>query len=191
LYTLPFSPHEALVEATYLDDPALAPAHADNALGEWLENITSGSFYEVQFREQGALRMEARGSANQVPRLSRYLPIGTAGGRVKASSGYAFLRIQRQSLAIAHALANGFSPPRQLEPIRYELLDKVFMTALTRDPEAAPGYFMQLFRNVPPEVLVRFLSECGSGAETIKVALSLPKLPFAVAAAASLAGASK
>jgi lycopene beta-cyclase len=190
-YTLPFSPHEALVEATYLDDPALAPALADKALGEWLENITSGSSYRVQFREQGALRMEAGESANQIPRLSRYMPIGTAGGRVKASSGYAFLRIQRQSLAIAHALANGCAPPNQLEPVRYEMLDKVFMTALSRDPAAAPGYFLQLFRNVPPDALVRFLSECGSVAETIKVALSLPRLPFAAAAAASMAGAGR
>jgi lycopene beta-cyclase len=190
-YTLPFSPHEALVEATYLDHPALAPACADNALGEWLENVTSGSSYRVQFREQGALRMEVGGSVDRSARLSRYVLIGTAGGRVKASSGYAFLRIQRQSLAIARALANGRNPPQQLEPVRYELLDRVFMTALSRDPEAVPGYFLQLFRNVPPDELVRFLSECGSAAETIKVAFSLPKLPFAAAAAASLAGASR
>jgi lycopene beta-cyclase len=190
-YTLPFSPHEALVEATYLDHPALAPAHADHALEEWLEKILSGTSYQVQFREHGTLRMEAGGSADQSPRLSSYMPIGTAGGRVKASSGYAFLRIQRQSLAIAQALANGLTPPQQLEPVRYELLDKVFMTALARNPGAAPGYFLQLFRNVPPDALVRFLSECGSAAETLKVALSLPKLPFAAAAAASLAGASR
>lgn len=190
-YTLPFSPHEALVEATYLDDPALAPACADDVLGEWLKNTTSGSSYKVEFREQGALRMEVRGSAERSPCRARYMPIGTAGGRVKASSGYAFLRIQRQSVAIAQALANGLTPPQQLEPVRYELLDRVFMTALARNPEAAPGYFLQLFRNVPPDALVRFLSECGSAAETLKVALSLPKLPFAAAAAASLAGASR
>jgi lycopene beta-cyclase len=190
-YTLPFSPYEALVEATYLDDPTLASACADDALRVWLEEITSGCSYQVQFREQGALRMEARGSVDRIPRPSRYMPIGTAGGRVKASSGYAFLRIQRQSLAIAHALANGLTPPQQLEPFRYELLDRVFMTALRRHPKAASGYFLQLFRNVPPDELVRFLSECGSVAETIKVALALPKLPFAAAAAASLAGAGR
>jgi lycopene beta-cyclase len=188
-YTLPFSTHEALVEATYLDHPALAPASAGDALAEWLENLTSGSSYRVQFREQGALRMEATGSIERSPCLSRCMPIGTAGGRVKASSGYAFLRIQRQSLAFAHALANDLTPPQQLEPVRYELLDNVFMNALSRNPDAAPSYFLQLFRNVPPDVLVRFLSECGSAAETLRVAFSLPKLPFAAAAAASLAGA--
>jgi lycopene beta-cyclase len=117
------------------------------------------------------------------------MPIGTAAGRVKASSGYAFLRIQRQSRAIARALANGLTPPQRLEPVRYHRLDSIFMTALARHPEAAPGYFLQLFRNVPPDALVRFLSECGSAGETLKVALSLPKLSFAAAAAASLAGA--
>jgi len=187
-YTLPFSATEALVEATYLDHPALAPARADDALQEWLDNLTAGSSYDVLFREQGALRMQA-GLGDPGPHVDRYQRIGTAGGRVKASSGYAFLRIQRQSLAIANAVARGFNPPARLEPIRYELLDRVFMAALLRHPEAAPGYFLQLFRNVPPDALVRFLSECGSPRETLQVALALPTLPFAAAAAASLAGA--
>jgi lycopene beta-cyclase len=126
--------------------------------------------------------------ADRGSRLSRYQRIGTAGGRVKPSSGYAFLRIQRQSRAIADALARGMVPVRQLEPRRYQLLDQVFMKALTRVSAAAPFYFLELFRNVPPDALIRFLSECGSANETIKVALALPKLPFAVAAAASLLG---
>ena len=106
-YTLPFSPNEALVEATYLDDPTLTPACADDALGEWLEKLTSGSSYRVHFREQGALRMEARGSVDQNPRLPGNIPVGIAGGLVIASSGYALLRIQSRSLAIAQALAAG------------------------------------------------------------------------------------
>jgi lycopene beta-cyclase len=185
-YTLPFSEHEALVEATYMDRPGLAPADAEEALRNWLENLTAGSSYEVLFREQGALRMQAGGRAASGRRLSRHQWIGAAGGRLKASSGYAFLRIQRQSRAIAAALAQGSALPRQLEPARYAWLDRIFMNALTRNSHAAPAYFVELFRNVPPDVLVRFLSECGSAGETLQVALSLPKLPFAAAAAATL-----
>jgi lycopene beta-cyclase len=188
-YTLPFSANEALVEATYLDHPDLAPARAEHALQGWLETILAGAPYKVVFREHGALPMNPASIFAGSERLSRYQRIGTAGGRVKPSSGYAFLRIQRQSRAIANALASGVVPPTQLEPMRYELLDRVFMNALTRNSAAAPSYFLQLFRNVPPDLLVRFLSECGSTSETIRVALALPKLPFTVAAAASLIGA--
>lgn len=188
-YTLPFSANEALVEATYVDRPELTPAHAEDALKGWLENITAGTRYTVAFREHGALRMDTTRTVDRDSRPSTYQRIGTAGGRVKPSSGYAFLRIQRQSRAIANALAKGVVPPRQLEPKRYELMDRVFMNALTRNSASAPSYFLELFRKVPPDALVRFLSECGSASETIKVALALPKLPFAVAAAASLLGA--
>ena len=132
--------------------------------------------------------MEAKGSVDQNPRLPGNISVGIAGGLVIASSGYALLRIQRQSLAIAQALAAGLTLPQQLESVRYDFLDRVFLTALARRPEAAPGYFLQLFRNVPPDALVRFLSECGSAAETLKVALSLPKLSFAAAAFTSLPG---
>ena len=189
-YTLPFSANEALVEATYLDHPELAAANAEDALAAWLENVTGGTAYQVAFREHGALRMQTARHADRDARSSTCQRIGTAGGRVKASSGYAFLRIQRQSAAIANALAGGVNPPTQLEPRRYEVLDRVFMKALRRDSTAAPGYFLELFRKVPPDALVRFLSECGSPGETIKVAFALPKFPFASAAAASLLGAS-
>jgi len=187
-YTLPFSANEALVEATYLDHPSLSPARAEEALKDRLENITLGKPYRVVFREHGALRMDPMVGVDRESGSSRYQRIGTAGGRVKPSSGYAFLRIQRQSRAIADALARGVAPVSHLEPRRYELLDQVFLNALTRMSAAAPIYFLELFRNVPPDALIRFLSECGSASETIKVALALPKLPFAIAAAASMLG---
>ncbi len=188
-YTLPFSSNEALVEATYLDRPSLVPANANAALCDWLETLTAGSAYRIEFRERGVLPMGPARGIDPDPRHTRHQRIGIAGGRVKASSGYAFLRIQRQSRAIANALAQGRVPPKHFEPGRYRLLDSIFLAALLRRQEAAPDYFLQLFRNVPPDVLVRFLSESGSASETLQVTLALPKLPFAAAAAASMLGA--
>lgn len=188
-YTLPFSSTEALVEATYLDQPSLEPPDADKALSHWLDNLTSGGAYRVQFREQGALPMSSEATLPPTRGPSTYRRIGMAGGRVKASSGYAFLRIQRQSRAIAHALAKGVPPTHRLEPVRYALLDLVFLEALRRNSFKTGGYFLQLFKSVPPDELVGFLSETGSLRETFNVMLALPKYPFAIAAAGSILGA--
>ena len=181
-YVLPFSSTEALVEATYLDDPALPPADAEEALREYLQELC-GDGYEVLYREAATLPMGGW-CADRSQRWpgSRVLDIGTRGGRVKASSGYAFQRIQRQSAALAHALARGEMVPRRVEPRFYGVLDRIFLEALRRSPDQAAGYFMAMFRKLPADTLVRFLSETASAGEVLRVMLALPKLDFLQAA---------
>ena len=115
--------------------------------------------------------------------------IGRLGGRLKPSSGYAFLRIQRQSRALARALAASAPLPKFFEPRFYSALDRIFLEALQHRPEAASNYLVPLFRDVPADTLVRFLSESGTLQESLEIGLALPALPFLQAAAFSLMGA--
>jgi len=179
LYVLPFSATEALVEATFLDDPALPSANAEAMLQQHMDQL-SRSEYEVLYREKAALPMGEQ--AKREPSRGRIVEIGTRGGRVKASSGYAFLRIQRQSAALADALRQGMDLPRRFESRSYSVLDGIFLRAIKRFPGRAPSYFMAMFRQLPPETLVRFLSETASPGEVLRVMLALPKLDFAQAA---------
>ena len=178
-YLLPFSPTEALVEATFLDDPALPPPDADTLLRQYLERLPTGG-YQVLYQEAGALPMGDH--TPPTPSTTHIVDIGTRGGRVKPSSGYAFLRIQRQSTALAKALAAGTPLPTTVDPPCYSLLDAIFLRALKRTPERTSLYFMALFRRLPPDTLVRFLSETAGAAEIAHVMLALPKLDFLQAA---------
>ena len=178
-YLLPFSPTEALVEATFLDDPALPPPDADTCLRQYLERLPTGG-YQVLYQESGALPM-----GDHTPSTTsamRIIDIGTRGGRVKPSSGYSFLRIQRQSTALARALATGTPLPMTVDPPCYSLLDAIFLRALKRAPERTSLYFMALFRQIPPDTLVRFLSETAGVGGIARVMLALPKLDFLQAA---------
>jgi lycopene beta-cyclase len=106
--------------------------------------------------------------------------IGARGGRLKPSSGYGFLRIQRHSRAIARALAEGRPVPLTAEPQRYSLMDAVFLRALkTAD---AAELFLAMFAGANPDALVRFLGEASPISESLRVAWSLPKLPMLRAA---------
>jgi len=164
-YVLPFAENEALVEVTYLDSFSLPLADAEAELERRL-----GGSYEILFRERASLPMHcAKAPPNS---------IGIYGGRVKPSSGYAFLRIQRQSRALADALASSSPTPKRYEAGFYGGLDRVFLDVLRNDLPNAPAYFMPLFERVPADTLVRFLSEAGSLAEAIPVVRALPKLPF-------------
>ncbi len=164
-YVLPFSATEALVEVTYLDSVSLPLADAESELKRRL-----GSDCEIIFRESACLPMHCfKPPANA---------IGAYGGRVKPSSGYAFLRIQRQSQALAAALASGAPTPTRYEAGFYGLLDRVFLEVLRNDLPNAPRYFVPLFERVPPDTLERFLSETGTLAGAIPIVRALPKRPF-------------
>jgi lycopene beta-cyclase len=188
LYLLPFSPTEALVEMTYLDAPELPEPFAENELKEWLEDNVGE--WEVLYKEQGALPMAPAGKPAAYSPMKASLAldhslehvhsIGARGGRLKPSSGYGFVRIQRHSRVIARALAQGRPVPLTAEPQRYSLMDAVFLRALqTAD---AAELFLAMFANADPDALVRFLGEASPVSETLRVAWSLPKLPMLGAA---------
>lgn len=185
LYVLPYSTTEALVESTYLDVAELSQPDMESDLCGWIAQHTEASPYEILFREQGTLPMHPA-----APECTAGTRIGIRGGRLKPSSGYAFLRIQRHSRLLAHALCTDEPAPRFFESRFYAWLDRIFLEALRLAPEAAPSYFLSLFRHVPADRLVRFLSETGNLAETLQVASTLPTLPFLRAAFSTAAGLS-
>ena len=173
-----------MIEATCLDQPGLAPFDLEQELLRWIGEKCGEDAYEVLFTEHGSLPMTVR---NNVPDPAHNgYSLGIRGGRIKPSSGYAFLRIQRQSRQLAQALVQGAPLPQRSEPRSYRWLDTVFLEALSQHPESVPEYFLKLFERTPPDVLVRFLSECGSVPESLRTALALPSLPFLRAALASI-----
>jgi lycopene beta-cyclase len=177
MYVLPFSQREALVEDTYFCVRAPGEDRHAAALGDYLDRLGVGD-YSITRRERGVLPMSAR---EVPPRPSpRVYRIGLAGGLAKPSTGFAFLAIQRFSSALAARLHREDLPaPPAVRPLRTRMLDRVFLSYLARRPDEAPDLFARLFERVPAEVLVRFLSECGTIADDIRVMAALPAAPFA------------
>jgi lycopene beta-cyclase len=175
VYVLPFSVDEALIEMTYLDEAHLAEPPYAADLQAWIEeNIEGGlSACTLLHEERGALPMTTYAAPDTLG--GRLLPIGIRGGRLKPSSGYGFLRIQRHSRAIADALRSGTPLPTAAESRLYPLMDAVFLKTLQRSSLPAEELFLRLFEKSDPDALVRFLSEASSPAEILRVAWSLPK----------------
>ncbi len=67
------------------------------------------------------------------PQRPAFSNIGTKGGRVKPSSGYAFLRIQRQSAEIVQSLLQQGHPFHLSRPApRYSLFDSLMLQVMHR-----------------------------------------------------------
>jgi lycopene beta-cyclase len=172
IYVLPFDAHTALVESTFFTDRLLPDIVYEAAIDSWLTRRLPGMVFETISHESGVIPMTTEPfDAWPSPRIVR---IGTAGGHVKPSSGYAFLAVQRFVRAFAPRVvsalrAGGCAEPPAARSPRTTALDTIFLSYLRSRPERAPDTFYRLFERVPPAVLARFLSDTGTLADDLTV----------------------
>jgi lycopene beta-cyclase len=189
VYVLPEGPYQALVELTeFVPRTAQAPTGADRraALGRYLSDLVSGAGYEILRAETAVLELRARPARR---RTGRILAIGAAGGMVKASTGYAFCRIQRDSAAIARSLVRHGDPFHLPTPrTRYRFLDAVLLDVLDRDPAHLELAFARLFSANPVERVMCFLDERSRTLDDLKLIASLPPMPYLRAVARRIVG---
>ncbi len=178
-YVLPFSPTEALVENTYLMPCIVPEAQHKQEIAAYLSSsygLSKGA-YQVMAEEQGRIPMDSEMPVSNFS--ERVVRIGLAGGAARSSSGYAFLRIQRQCRWLAKRIMDDSAEDANplLSP-RYKLLDRVFLQAILDHPGSADRLFHALFSNAPTDELLRFMSDCGSLRDDLRVVRSLPIKPF-------------
>jgi len=184
VYVLPLSPDVALVENTYLFPAPVSASRHRIEISEYLGKWFGLGAFEVIEEESGRIPMTV-GRPRSEPG-SPLVPIGLAGGAARPSSGYAFLRIQRQTRRLAETIAAGRTTeppePGRVAPRKYDFLDAVFLQALADRPADAPRLFARMFDRVEPDALVRFLADRGRPRDDARLIASLPKRPFLGAA---------
>jgi lycopene beta-cyclase len=110
----------------------------------------------------------------------RVVNIGTAGGFVKASSGYAFKRTQRKlRLFAAHWEKTGAPHPALLRSKwRYRFYDSVMLRVLRENAVSGKDFFTGLFQKLPAPLVFRFLDEDSTFADDIQLLSAPPTWPF-------------
>ncbi|MDJ0886547.1 MAG: lycopene cyclase family protein [Desulfobacterales bacterium] len=177
VYVLPFSETEALIEPTVFSRAPLATETYTELIRRYLDERYGIEDYAVRFQEQGVIPMTTTLAPPR--RLDRVVPLGTGAGMVKGSTGYGFLAIQEWSRTLAAAAVRGpgTSLPRP-RSLRATFMDRVFLAFLEARPAAAPEIFFNLFRRVPADRLVRFLSDRATPIDVSAVVKAMPKAPF-------------
>ena len=177
IYILPFSARRALVEYTLFSADLLAEEEYDKGLKDYIESVLRIHSYEIMSVETGSIPMtdypfQRRGG-------QRVINIGTKGGRVKPSTGYAFLRIQKDSDAILSSLLKN-EPPIATTEERWDtrLNDSIMLQLMYRRGDIMKSIFTDLFKNNPIQRIFQFLDERGSIWSNLPVLLSLNPTPF-------------
>ncbi|ADV64060.1 Lycopene beta and epsilon cyclase [Isosphaera pallida ATCC 43644] len=189
LYVLPDSERGGLVESTMLLPPGVRVGRErhEQAIRQALAEqwAARADDYEILETEAGRIPMNTQPAPPPVGlerafAQGRCRRIGLAGGAARPSSGYAFVRIQRQ----VRALARGLRDPR-VAPRKYDFLDTIFLQVLRDHPEQVPTLFTRMFERTQPDALARFLTDASDWGDDLSLILALPKLPFLRAAARS------
>lgn len=164
VYVLPRSATEALVEHTSFTapEPAAAPEPPRQraALTQYLEEIVGVDRYTVLRQESAALPLMA---APVTRRSGRTMAIGTKAGMAKASTGFAYQRIQRDSAAIVRSMrihGHPFAVP--VTRPRYRWFDGALLDLVAREPARLEQTFAALFDRGSAEPVLRFLDEAST-----------------------------
>ena len=178
-YVLPFNETTALVEYTLFTKELLVKEQYDAELRKYLSHHLAISDYTVIEEEFGVIPM----TNERFHFASNGWQIGTAGGQTKASTGYTFQFIQKQSQQITDWLILG----KNLNYLpgtakRFRFYDNTLLHILYHDKLPGKKIFTQLFKKNKPQQVLKFLDNESSLAEELKIISTLPTVPFLKAA---------
>ena len=177
IYLLPTSGTTALIEHTSF---SRKPMSKEWHLAECRRWIASKGLSGISERniENGAIPM------GLIPEdgASKNLRVGSAGGAIRISTGFAFQAIQAQvdDIAMKIAGASDNKGSRQIQqpsvfPAWMRLCDSLFIQALSRAPENGGMIMGQLLRRAPARELIAFLSGNASFFQALQVMITVPK----------------
>jgi len=176
-YILPYSERRALVEYTIFSGSALRPRAYEGAIRAYMEETLAVGEYQILRKESGCLPVTDRPFPRRLGR--RIMAIGTKGGRVKPTSGYAFTRVQADSAAIVRSLqeqGHPFDVP--VDAWRYRLSDSLLLQVMSENGEQIEPVFSALFRRNSIGRIFRFLDEAAGPWEQLLIIPTLPPWRF-------------
>ncbi|MEO1714833.1 MAG: lycopene cyclase family protein, partial [Bacteroidota bacterium] len=177
LYVLPFSEHRALVEFTGFSNEFYAEQEYEEVLKHYIVQQLGITDYEVSERESGAIPM-TDWSVDRHP-SPHVIRIGTAGGQVKPTTGYAFWNIQLDCQAMADSLLSRQKPAfRPATSARYRFYDRLLLNILQENGHRAQGIFTALFKHNQMRRILRFMGESTQVWEEVILFSQLPWAPF-------------
>jgi lycopene beta-cyclase len=177
VYVMPLSDSWALVEYTVFSEKVLPENIYRDELKSYISQRIKLADYNVAEEEFGVIPMT---NFRFKQRQGNMLNIGTAGGQTKASSGYTFRSIQKQTSQIISSLKQK-GHPFHLDNNgagRFMWFDSVLLNILHNKTLEGKDIFSDLFRKNETSTLLSFLDNETRPAQELKIMWSVPAWPF-------------
>lgn len=182
VYVLPTYPKKALVEYTFFTKNILQQNDYDNLLKDYISNTLKIKEYRITHTEFGVIPMTDYVFEKY---NNRIINIGTIGGAVKASTGFAFKNIQKQIQQIVNLLAQNKKPcvKRTFNDKKFHLYDSVLLEVIAKNKMKGDEIFALIFKKNKPQLVLKFLDNETNILEDLKIMSSVPMkifLPIAI-----------
>ncbi|WP_452222463.1 lycopene cyclase family protein [Lacinutrix salivirga] len=176
MYVLPFSKTEALVEFTYFTETLVEEATYDKFIQRYIKNYLNLENYFIVETETGQIPMTT--FPFEKYNTKKITKIGTAGGWVKASTGYSFKHTEKKIAQILSNLKSNQLPSKNLFKRKYKFYDKIFLKVLKDENHKGEWIFEHYYSKNDVETMFRFLDEESSFLEDVKIMWSLFSFSF-------------
>lgn len=184
VYVMPLTANQALVEYTLFTENLLPQEQYDVALKDYINNYLQLPAYTIIETEFGVIPMT---SAPMPMMANGVYHIGTLGGQTKASTGYTFQFIQKQSAAIVANIAAGKPAFTNTQPSRrFRWYDNTLLHILAHHKMPGDAIFTRLFQKNTASAIFKFLDNETSLLEELKIMSTVPQGLFIKAAIAEL-----
>ncbi len=170
-YVLPFSKHEALVEFTYFTKTPVDEQTYDHYIDTYIKTYLNVDTYDILEAETGQIPMTT--FPFQKYSTKRITKIGTGGGWVKASTGYAFTHTEKKVNQIVKNIKANTLPSKHLFKRKYLFYDKIFLKVLCDENHKGEWLFEQFYSKNTVSTMFRFLDEESAFAEELKIMSAL------------------
>lgn len=170
-YVLPVSAKKALVEFTFFTPYLTKDSAYDQYLERYIKQILKIDSFEITEKEKGIIPMTdyAFDSENS----EHITKIGTAGGWVKASSGYSFKNTDRKTRLLIENIKYGLPPGENLINKKFSRYDSIFLDVLQQRNDLGESLFTKLYTKNSIQDIFRFLDEETEFKENLKIMFSL------------------
>jgi len=180
MYILPTSPTTALVEHTVFHTAPMPAQWHLEACDRWITHQGLGPL-KVLNSEYGAIPMGLQHSASP----KGIVRIGTTGGSLRASTGYGFQAIMRDTELLAQRIIDAVSSEKKsISPLPPSIPwwmgygDRLFVRALAREGVRGQRLMESLLRAAPERELIGFLAGRANFFEALQVMKCVPKYPM-------------
>jgi len=180
MYVLPTSSREALVEYTLFSEKVLKEEAYKAELENYIQAYLQIKDYKIIHKEAGIIPMSLAKFSRKIRTADTVINVGTAGGFTKASSGYTFQFIQKNTdLIIDRLIKNELPNPNMtFRDKMFQWYDRTLLDVIISNKMSGKEIFSIMFQKIPPEKILAFLGNESSFWDDLKIMLSLPMAPF-------------
>jgi lycopene beta-cyclase len=175
-YVLPTSKRKALVEFTLFTAELIPDDGYDQMMREYLKKYWNLENFRISNTEQGIIPMSDYPFHKH--HNNKITKIGTAGGWVRPSSGYAFKLSEKYAHQIVQNIKAGKRPSLHVANSRFRKYDTLLLDILKNKNERGADLFSTMFNNNKTTQIFKFLDEETNFWQDLRIMASFNPLPF-------------